>query len=669
MAIVTLSVTGQILNPDLTPAVGTVTFQIPHDLNDIVDNVTYAPGIFTETLDAFGNFTITGLIATDSPDITETWMYRVHVNTDAYVESFSTSLPAAMAPVADFTDLIPAQVEPCTDDGSPCASVAQLAALQAEVDGIIVGGGVQSVNGDIGPDVVLDAGDVGADPAGSAAAALISANAYTDAEIASIGGVGVDGEVLTLVAGVPSWEPAPAGGGVTSVNGDAGPAVVLDAADVGADLAGSAAAAQAAAIAAANAYTDAEIAALPPDAVTSVNGQVGVVVLDAGDVGADVAGAAAAALTAANAYTDAEIAALPPDAVTSVNGQVGVVVLDAGDVGADPAGSAAAAQAAAVVTANAYTDAEIAAIDFPVDSVNGQTGVVVLDAGDVGADVAGAAAAALVSANAYTDGEIATLDAAVQADLALKLNTPDVAVEQVTTWTAADEWLRIDTPFSAGDTNPDLMRIFNGANIVQRWNGNGEHRTLPSTDSRNGSRHFEFLDGSSDTFWSVSTNPTNPLLRVDLLHVNGTLEGTRPGWTVASEGVEAPEFLQAGLSLLPSAWTVPAFTASWGSSPTVSDGAATGAVDPIGTQFVPALKRVHLRGVILNSTGVSAPAQTVFMTIAAAHRPATWKQFPGRTSTNLAVRITVKETGAVVVDQAIANGASLAFDGISWNMP
>lgn len=156
MAIVTLDVTGQILHPDLTPAVGTVTFQIPHDLNDIVDNVTYGPGVFVGTLDVAGNFTITGLIATDSPDITETWMYRVHVSTDAYVESFSTSLPAALAPVAEFADLIPAQVEPCTDDGSPCASLAQLAALQVEVDAVEADvAALEAVQGDY----VLKAGD------------------------------------------------------------------------------------------------------------------------------------------------------------------------------------------------------------------------------------------------------------------------------------------------------------------------------------------------------------------------------------------------------------------------------------------------------------------------------------------------------------------------------
>ena len=54
-------------------------------------------------------------------------------------------------------------------------------------------------------------------------------------------------------------------------------------------------------------------------AVDSVNGQTGIVVLDANDVGADVAGAAAAAEVAANAYTDAEIAALPPIPAAQVN--------------------------------------------------------------------------------------------------------------------------------------------------------------------------------------------------------------------------------------------------------------------------------------------------------------------------------------------------------------
>lgn len=61
---------------------------------------------------------------------------------------------------------------------------------------------------------------------------------------------------------------------------------------------------------------------------------------------AQLQASAAATLAAANAYTDAEIAALPPAPVLSVNGETGVVILDAADVGADAAGTAAAAVAA-----------------------------------------------------------------------------------------------------------------------------------------------------------------------------------------------------------------------------------------------------------------------------------------------------------------------------------
>ena len=54
------------------------------------------------------------------------------------------------------------------------------------------------------------------------------------------------------------------------------------------------------------------------------------------------------------------LADLDAGAVTSVNGATGVVVLDAADVGADPAGSAAAAQAFAIQRAN-HTGTQLAA--------------------------------------------------------------------------------------------------------------------------------------------------------------------------------------------------------------------------------------------------------------------------------------------------------------------
>ncbi len=91
-------------------------------------------------------------------------------------------------------------------------------------------------------------------------------------------------------------------------------------------------------------------------------------------------------------------------AVSSVNGQIGHVVLDAADVGADPAGTGALAALAAVAAHVAeadphtqYTTASEAAAAAPVQSVNTQTGAVVLDAADVGADAAGTAASAVAA--------------------------------------------------------------------------------------------------------------------------------------------------------------------------------------------------------------------------------------------------------------------------------
>lgn len=96
------------------------------------------------------------------------------------------------------------------------------------------------------------------------------------------------------------------------------------------------------------------------------------------------------------------LAEVPASAVTSVNGQTGTVVLDASDVSALPdtttiptdtsdltnnAGfvdAAGAAAAAPVQSVNGQTGAVIISGGGAVDSVNGQTGTVVLGKSDVG---------------------------------------------------------------------------------------------------------------------------------------------------------------------------------------------------------------------------------------------------------------------------------------------
>jgi hypothetical protein len=141
---------------------------------------------------------------------------------------------------------------------------------------------------------------------------------------------------------------------------------------------------------------------VPADAVQSVNGQTGTVVLDAADVGAyaddnpsgfvDASGAAAAApvqsvnsLSGTVVLDAAAVGAYPssnPDnfidaagaPVQSVNGASGTVVLAATDVGAYPDSNP-----------SGFVDAAGAAAAAPVQSVNGASGTVVLDATDVGA--------------------------------------------------------------------------------------------------------------------------------------------------------------------------------------------------------------------------------------------------------------------------------------------
>lgn len=75
-------------------------------------------------------------------------------------------------------------------------------------------------------------------------------------------------------------------------------------------------------------------------------------------------------------------AAAPP--VTSVNGQTGAVVLDAGDVGALPDSTVIPDSTSDLVNDSGFVDAAGAAAAAPVQSVNSQTGAVVLGKSDVG---------------------------------------------------------------------------------------------------------------------------------------------------------------------------------------------------------------------------------------------------------------------------------------------
>lgn len=193
--------------------------------------------------------------------------------------------------------------------------------------------------------------------------------------------------------------------------------------------------------------------------VASVNGQSGVVVLDAADVGADAAGTgasqAASAVAAHVALSDPHPQYLTPsagnaayDAIGAAASAVGTHVAASdphpqyltpaeGDAAYDALGAAASAVSTHIAASDPHpqynTQSEGDAryergltagtnitIDRTnpaapvisasggggggaVDSVNGQTGVVVLDAADVGADAAGTAAAAVSAHVAATN--------------------------------------------------------------------------------------------------------------------------------------------------------------------------------------------------------------------------------------------------------------------------
>lgn len=123
-----------------------------------------------------------------------------------------------------------------------------------------------------------------------------------------------------------------------------------------------------------------------------------------------------------------------------------------------------------------------------------------------------------------------------------------------------------------------------------------------------------------------------------------------------------------GLSMLPSAPVGVSFAGTTGTPGTISDGGAgTGAPYALSTVYVPSDNRVWIDGAITNTGGSNIVAQTTLFTITAAHRPAAWTQFTARTSTNLACKVTVKDSaGSVCLDQLLGPGVTVSFDGANF---
>jgi len=134
-----------------------------------------------------------------------------------------------------------------------------------------------------------------------------------------------------------------------------------------------------------NGLTWVELAASTGSSVDSVNGQSGVVVLDAEDVGALAPGDDISELNNDSGFIT--LAEVPASPVTSVNTKIGDVVLTASDVGAatDVQGGKAdtALQPGDDISELNNNENFIDAAGAPVQSVNGKAGTVVLDVGDI----------------------------------------------------------------------------------------------------------------------------------------------------------------------------------------------------------------------------------------------------------------------------------------------
>ncbi|HEX6579212.1 MAG TPA: hypothetical protein VF082_12680 [Jiangellaceae bacterium] len=285
------------------------------------------------------------------------------------------------------------------------------------------------------------------------------------------------------------------------------------------------------------------------------------------------------------------------------------------------------------MTASGYVDASV------VTEVNGETGDVDLSAGDVAA-----------------------------------VAIPAALAEQVATWTAADEWLRINTPWSAGDNNPDLWRVFNGADGTVKvfWlNGNGELRTTPSENSRVGCRHFEYPDGSDDVFWSLSTNPPVAGDRIALVACYGTDHATMPGWLVLTETLKA-KGLVADTSLSVGGQAVPA-TPTW-----VDATLGTAIVKKTGQAANPGSSiergRVYWRGSLQWPNGTNVTAAYQLAQVTAAHRPASPKSFSIRTvgsGSNISTALNLGTDGWLTPEASLGTASGTVFlpiDGITWDL-
>lgn len=163
-------------------------------------------------------------------------------------------------------------------------------------------------------------------------------------------------------------------------------------------------------------------------AVDSVNGQTGVVVLDIPETPEDIGAATAAQGTlASTAVQPAALSSYVPAARTVAGKALSAnVTLVKADVGLGNVDNTSDANKPVSTAQAAFVDAQIQLIDYPVDSVAGRQGAVVLTSADVGLD----------NVNNTSDAS-KPVSTATQTALNAKVNTVDVAGLNTVGWNRA----------------------------------------------------------------------------------------------------------------------------------------------------------------------------------------------------------------------------------------
>lgn len=287
MSLPTVTVTGKFVHPDGTPMTGRVVFRLPVSMVDVNDNVIMPASVSTAALDGQGAFSAT-LVPSDAAGMVPTPV-AYHV-TEPGGRDYDLVIPSAL-PTVRLAELAPL-------DTAPTPSAAGEAFQQIVQRGQPNGYASLDSGGHV-PTTQLPA----ADPATDAHVAATDPHgdrAYATATFVPQTAVGVS--IATLVGGkVPSGQ-IPALQFVKShVVANQAAMLALTGVNPGEDLAIRQDGAGTFLLTGSDPTQLASWTLLPAptDAVTSVNGFNGAVVLNAAAVGADAAGAASAALVTA----------------------------------------------------------------------------------------------------------------------------------------------------------------------------------------------------------------------------------------------------------------------------------------------------------------------------------------------------------------------------------